>query len=400
MGRFVFIPAMIMQLRNMYYANKKWKGFGVNSFTDDAIDPYDHLLVSSWWESDWEKNKQSPEKPTFRDVCSIRKNITLFGDSGGFQAESKGIELDVEFLSSWQLKNCDFYMGFDVPPDHVRSNGVARITTDAEFRQKTEQTYQNNLKLLNTVGEDKLVNYYNVMQGITLDRRNYFYDKLSQLPFQKYAVACRPSGNAVLQAFAVCHLHSKGFEGVVHVLGVGGYTVIPIFPYLKDLFEHLTIDSSTYGQGARTREYFTSTGEKYYLGTTKDDPVIEKNKTYFRDNGLPCDCLSCRSIVGEEIEHLWGEGTLGGSLITVHNLRTTLNYVDELNNVYDNEGREYYKKYIHDKLHTTNKTHNLFIALDLIDFYIESKSIEKTYHKFIRYLRTNEDIPKEHNSLF
>lgn len=395
MGKFVFIPAMITHLRNVYYMGCRWKGKGINPFTSDSIDPYNYLLVSAWWEIDW-MEKKNKRISNYKEMVS--DTVTVFGDSGGFQAESKGINPDVRKLSTWQMQNCDYYMGFDIPPDHVRVGNVTKITNTSQFKEKTQQTFENNLLLCN-IAEEKIDNYYNVMQGITLERRDYFFDLLSTLPFQKYAVACRPSGNPVLQAFAVCHLHSKGITGDVHVLGVGGETVIPIFPYLKDLFNLLTIDSSSYGQGVITRMYKLIDGKNLNFGNKKNNNIdIDRVKI----DGLPCNCNVCNQIDINEVSILWAEGSIGGSLITCHNLRITLDHVDYLNKLYDDLGRNNYKELIKQTLLAKNKNikSNLFIALDLIDYYLETRNIEKVNYKYLPYIRSAEDIPKQYNSLF
>ena len=389
MGKFIFVPAMIGQVKNMFTAGKLWKGVPVNSFSKGCVDYHPYLLASAWWEM--------KDDVDFRKKIDVPDDMIFYGDSGGYQSVKMGIELEVEKTLKWQEKSCHRAMAFDHPPSAIKVNGRSIPTTEEVFDLKMQQTYENNTKaiLLRTNFD---LEYYNVMQGETLPRRNKWYDKMKDLEFEHLAIATRPHGSGLAQALALCHLHSKGYTGKVHVLGVGGTNVIPIFPYIKHWFEEITIDSSSYGQGVRTREYYINMSKAVIFGE-KDDDFSRAFKDRAKIDGLECQCKTCKMIDKGEVEVLWGPGSMGGGLITSHNLRVVLNYVNYLNDVKDVMSDRDYKDMFIDQVVNKQRRPELTLALNFIDNYKEH-GIEKTYNKYGRALEIDSKRVVQQESLF
>lgn len=310
----------------------------------------------------------------------MRDDVTLYGDSGGYQASSKGVELDVPNILKWQETNCDYGFMFDKPPYHAARTPV----NDSDFLEYMEITYQQTKQAVDLRDMSKPVTYFNILHGHTLERREVWYDRLIDLPCEHLCNSVRPASKALSQAFGICWLHSKGYTGRVHHLGVGGMNVLPVFVYAQDMFEVLTTDSSSYGQGVRTRQYFSDQKLPIFLGTKGTDSASMLFKDQIKIDGIPCDCPYCKSIDKTETEILSAPGSLGGSLITGHNLCYVLNYCDRLEEVYA-AGKDEYRAYI--KVLTDRKalSANTMLAIHFIDDYFKM-GIERTYSKYKKVL--------------
>jgi len=391
LSNFIFIPALVGQIKNMHLAGKTWKDTPINSFAKGCIDYYPYLLASAWYELD---------KPNFKELLTAPDNLTLVGDSGGYQAGRKNIQLDVENTMIWQNSNCDRSISFDHPPNTIRIDNRPIPNTFKEFKVKMDQTYKNNMEAIKLREKHGLHDtiYYNVMHGTTLERRNVWYNLMKDMPFEYKSVATRPHGSPLAQAFAICHLHSKGYTDKTHALGIGGNNVIPIFPYVKDLFEEITIDSSSYGQGVRTREYSINMRETRMLGNKADEKSSNFKKQISVD-GLTCKCNTCKTISREEVPILWEPGSMGGALITAHNLRVVLDYVEWVDVMYDTLGRKEYKKFIKEEVLQGNKRSELSQALGFIDDYLKS-GIDRVYYKYARLLNIDSQTPVKQYTLF
>lgn len=377
MGKFIFIPALVGQIKNMYLKGEFWKNKPINSFSHGCIDYYPYLLASAWWEM---------EDGHFhiRNMLDTPPDLQFYGDSGGYQAGRKGIEIDIPNTVQWQMDNCDYAMSFDHPPSSTRVNGKSVPTKDSLYDQRTNKTYENNIRALQLIDLSK-VKYYNVMQGETLPRRDRWYNMMKDLPFHYMSVATKPAGDPLLQAFAICHLHSKGYTGKVHVLGVGGNNVLPIFPYMKDQFEEITVDSSSYGQGVRTREYLVSMKRSVMLGSTKSDHAAKDFKAASKSEGLKCKCPTCSLITREEADVLWSPGSIGGALITMHNLWMVIGAVEVLNDIRSKSNLKNYKEFIQEAVLKGNHRDRLSLALEFMQEYFIN-GIENTYLKYIKAL--------------
>ena len=140
MADFIFVPALIGQIKNMYTAGKFWKDTPINSFSKDCVDYHPYILASAWWEM-W-------DEVDFRKKINVPEDMIFYGDSGGYQSVKKGIKLEVEKTLRWQEMSCNRAMTFDHPPSAIKVNGRSVPTTDKVFDLKMQQTYDNNTKAI------------------------------------------------------------------------------------------------------------------------------------------------------------------------------------------------------------------------------------------------------------
>lgn len=396
MGEVTFIPAMIGQLKNMTYADKQWQGYYLDSFSTKAIDYIPNLLISAWWELDWQK--AAVEELTYRGALRMRPGTVVMGDSGGFQAYKKGIALDVPKTLDWMTSTCDCGMAFDIPPDTYKdSSGRRRVSPMSVYKEKTAESLRNNeaaAKILSDMGKSDFP-IYNVMHGATLEKRHYWYQHMKDLPFSRVASVIGNRASAIGQAFGLCHLLSEGYTNAVHVLGIGGFYVTPMLVYLADYFDEITFDSSSYGQCGIYRKYFWN--ERIMpLGRSQDNYSFQFQKQVV-EQGLPCDCKICNLVNKHGVEVLWADGSIGGALVIAHNLRVTIDHLALYKSKYKELGREGYKNYLQRELPDSG---SLALSLEFIDFFLEN-GIEAAYHKYYRPLGVNkfESVPIT-NSLF
>ena len=373
----------------MHTAGKTWKGYDVVPYTNNAIYHYDYLLVSAWYEQDWYNSKNSVS--SYKDIVKIQ-NVTLYGDSGGFQAGRKGFDLDVEATVKWQTSACDYAVAFDQPPNSVMRGNRILPSSDSIYYDKMRQTYENNLKALSEIEKHGYndIPYFNVMHGTTLERRDVWYSAMENLPIKYKAVAMRPAGDPVAQSFAVCHAHSRGYRDKLHVLGVGSTTVLPAMIYMSDMFDSISFDSSSYGNGAIRRMYYYDKLRKFYnLGHTIFDPISDKFKESVIHDGLKCACPVCSKISKEETPIFWESGSMGGSLMTMHNMYLNVEYVKEITNIFNSVSKKEYKEIIIENyIKESIKLNSLGVAFGFIDEY-KKNGIEKAYYKYSRVI--NED---------
>lgn len=394
----IFVPALVGQFKLMIHKYKTWKGKQINSFSKDSLFYHPYLLTSAWWEKDWQKRRHPHQ--TMKEILKTREGLTFFGDSGGFQAAKKSVPIEVDDTIRWQIANCDLGISPDLPPNTIRFGGDVRPATDEFFVMRMNQTHHNCLLALKEMDRlGKSVPIYNAMHGTTIERRDLWYNKMRDINFPYLALATKPAYSPLAYAFALAHIHSKGYNGKLHVLGVGGATVLPLLVYTKDWFEEVTFDSSTYGNGARLRELYLTPTKSIMLSTKIKDPKAREFKEKVMIDGLECKCHTCRTIDKHEVEILWMPGSISGALITNHNLEMMIEYNNHINDIHAALSKKEYKEYLINELLQNSMPNELNLAFNFLDEYIKN-GLADTYRRYRRVMLIDEHRTVEQQKLF
>lgn len=328
--RTYYVPAIIDGLANVNFrCLKEGNRFGLYKnqydpswFTDKAIFFHEHALTS------YHISKRFTD---FRNMQRLRKDVTLWADSGGYTIATKGAKIDPREAIEWQEKNSNCAFTLDIPPTKVTagnqiSPGKNERLTLSEFEHHAQITRENNIIFDKLRKRDDLY-LYNVIHGYNIDTYNLWWDYVtSDTKFEGFATGIKPPGDCLLQAFAIMFLYDKGVRERIHLLGIAGITVIPVIVWASQYIDKMSFDSTSYGYGSLTRayvypdkiRYYTHLGKKY---NTKDKPL---KKIY-------CKCPICVDF--EDPSFFNGGGTTWpGMLLSLHNLWCVKKYVEELDN--------------------------------------------------------------------
>ncbi len=320
---FIYTPAISGSFT--IFPNKVPKEFWW--WRDGAVVEHKALLISYGVRGDMDEDIH--EK--FVEFFSIDLDKTLVvADSGGFEIASKGKDIDVRELISWQFRNANVIISLDVPPRGSKNIDNVR---DWNYCKKKSKEYLKELVRFASSRKAENKKIYGVVHGITLEEFNDWWDYVitdywSVLDGISYAV--RLWSNPLTTILCLAHAYYKGVKNV-HLLGVSGTrTFIPCI-YWQNMYNLLTADSSTFsiivGRGRCLRPVdLTSV------------PIGKKSSRY---HTAPCHCPACtyarklglhdRFKIDKEVKYL---------VTYFHNLFWLLSYLDYLNWLTDKELRD------------------------------------------------------------
>lgn len=125
----------------------------------------------------------------------------------------------------------------------------------------------------------------------------------------------------------------KKYNKPLHFFGLSGNNIIPVILYIRKKYNiPITFDSSSYGAGAIRKEYWIDNGA-VDMSFGNGDTTTVKN--------LPCSCPICNKC---NVDDFKASGSISGGLIALHNLFKTIEYVNELDCLLEDE--KVYMKYI------------------------------------------------------
>jgi len=333
------------------YTGKK---LAFNWWREDAPYKHSHLLVSYFY---------AKNKADFRAGQDL-KGLTIISDSGGFQIATqhlKGLKTDLqpEKVLHWQEVNSDIAIALDFPISMEEY-----MITPEEFKKRLEFLYNNNqVYQKNRNNADTKI--YNVLHGDNLEQWEEWYNTVKEFKFEGWSIGVKPSYMPLKISLAIMFLYEKGIRKNLHILGTTGMNVIPIFAYLSNFIENITYDSSTFGQGAMSRNYITPMSLRWDISF--GDKTNAKN---FKE--LPCKCPVCQHMT---IKEVMDPGSLGGALCSHHNLYWTVQY-SYLMNTLKSEKR-LFLKFI-DNFCTPETKH----AIDFIDLAMK-QGFKVAYDRYI-----------------
>lgn len=332
-----FVPALITGMENPvkqivqhpetnrfgYYADK----YDPSWFTDRAMFFHPEMLVSYYY---------SGKIPDYRKRLTIRDDVRLWADSGGYSIFTQGGTINPKDVLSWQEKNANIAFSLDIPP--AASFNTTRCSPGKvvyygldKFEKNAIQSHQNNVDFQTLRTSDQL-KIYNVIHGYNRETLNLWYDYVTDgIQFEGYATGTKPTHNILLQAMCVMYLWSRGIRERVHLLGVAGINVIPVLVWMSQYVDKISFDSTSYGYGSRTRAYMLPNNIKYYTHFGRKY-LVKKNRL----TTLNCPCPICQHV--KTVDFFCESNiTWPGMLISLHNLWLVQKYVQDLNDALHTE---------------------------------------------------------------
>jgi len=281
--------------------------FVINWWGEGAAFQYPALLASAWY--------GIKDKFNYREHYGIpRDGFLLMGDSGGFQALTKGVWMEPVDIIKWQEENCDVGIMFDIPP--VDPDNIFKPLGDDEFVNRASKSCRNFEIMASNRDPDSELELLKVIHGHDKKRLSYWWDQVEHIECDGLSFAPKPPDpktSSIVLGFGI----DKGFDKV-HILLGSGIETVCMLAYASQHFERLTFDSTSFSyKGAFLRRYTTNDDLTRFLqfGEKQDHAV----------DVLPCDCPICRRVTMEEL--LTVKSTIQGGLISLHNLYVFLRHV-------------------------------------------------------------------------
>lgn len=305
--QYKFVPSVFGMIDRS--AERFKKSYTLDWWTENSIFRYNSLLVSAYYGMDvWD----------FREHYKIppRKDGFLFvADSGGWQIASQQVKIDPLEILRWQEHNADVGFLLDVPPVEP---GTYMSYVDFNKFKDCATMAKRNYEIVHSRRRSNDLELLKPIHGGTMKELNYFWDVVKDLEFEGVAFSPKPATPMTI-ALELCFGYNKGVD-IVHLFTGTGLNTIPVVVYARKMFERLTFDSSSFSvQGARFRSYCNP----YYLSSG-----ITFGRGYQSTlDKLPCDCPVCSLAT---VDDLNSDGSLAGGLIALHNLWTTLKYINHL----------------------------------------------------------------------
>jgi hydrogenase maturation factor len=118
-------------------------------YTPYVLISYGNLLINPEYQSN------------IREVAKIDNEVTVMVDSGGLQMYTRGVNIDIESSTRWQLKVGDYILGLDYPLSVKEMFNKEKFLKHAQI---SATNYKEQLKILGDVAKEK---YFAILQGHT-----------------------------------------------------------------------------------------------------------------------------------------------------------------------------------------------------------------------------------------
>lgn len=340
---------------------------------------YPALLVSAYY---------GMKYPNFREKFGIGKSVLLIGDSGGFQAWTKGEHLEPVEVLRWLERNCQVGMTLDIPPPYPSLQSVKLHFSD--FKAVAKQSARNyQIMVNNRVNYD--LKLLKVFHGVSWDELEFFYGLTKDIEADGWCLAPKPVGDPFSIAVQFAYLQDKGEleRSYFHVLALSGFRNLPVIFYIKSKLSdsRITFDSSTWAVGNIYRRMLfpfslESSSVELQIGSRPNRllSVSSKNMEKFGDN-LPCFCPVCSRFT---LSDLIKDTYISGLIISLHNLYCILLYVQYLD--FLSKDPELLKLWIE-----KNSPDRVLKAIEFIEL-SERVGFRNAYQQFKDYLKAFEPI--------
>lgn len=324
---------------------------------DNATFKYDKVLISYFYRAVNGSNQ------TRREI-EYPKDYTLIGDSGGYQANTQGVDINVKDLCTWFDENIDIGFILDVP---TRSQWGCGYSHDF-FTKALDKTKSNIDEMMQYNMDTKL---YGIVQGSTTQERELWLKMLSDYSFDGLGIG----GLNRFDPMEIAKLALFDFDYKnIHILGAGGAQVAPVIAYMardEKKFDNLTYDTAS----------FSMMGGKFATYIAPLYPLPFSSCLHFgrkyneKMKKVPCSCPLCSLI--DDISVLSNNDTIQSRLIQLHNLHLYLQYAKLLDSYKDDE--EIFMKFVSKHCHPRTKIAIEFLML------VEDVGPEIAYKRYYRY---------------
>ena len=327
MGELIFIPANSAIKSNQICW---WKAL----HSDKSLDlDYPYLLVSAHYDM----KQDDKDGSNIWERYEIPDDFWILGDSGGFQAATCGIKIDVKKTLRWQENHCHAGMIPDQPISSYEGKGKKGKKRKKEdwdtFAKAVKITYNQTVDYYNMRDWDVDLDVYNIILGYTTKQMEYSYKKLKSFNdddgFTGWATGGKPTSDPMLQALIAGFLYSKGQTENLHFLGESGFDVIPVLALAATKFDKVTFDSSTFVRGAMDRGFHIpfNIKSRFYFGEVEVRGDGQHSSTLSR---IPCFCPVCSVSTVDDLR----KDKLGVRM-SLHNLYHFIQYTKFMNVIKD-----------------------------------------------------------------
>lgn len=231
----------------------------------------------------------------------------VVADSGGFQAVSKGTQLDPVKVFEWQRRFANIAIALDFPIKKL--DGVDRLEWFDHFAGRTRSNILAVKRLVE--GEKGKLMFYGVLHGYWLEEMQRWWSHFEDLRdlFDGAAFGIVPNRIYQLELM-LSFAHSLGFKRI-HVLGVAGAPALLVLHWWADKFELITADTTSPFLWARNGLASLPLSPFTLIGVGKGS---RRNASLgWHMDWLPCSCPVCEGKL--DIGRMLDYNKLG-----VHNL--------------------------------------------------------------------------------
>jgi len=298
-----YVPALGTQFMMMWRASKhKFKGTSLSWWKDSDLIKHKYLLASAYYGLDFFSRKGIH----FREFMEIPDNITVMGDSGGFQELTMNAQLNPLEVLRWQERNVDLIMNLDYP------------ILNSPF----EECLKNSVRNFELFEKEKQTNkpMYNIIHGSNFKEVKQWYDNVKHFSFEYIAIGFKPPNTKKLVEIFLYLQKLNAFEQFkgIHFFGTSSLSTIPIIHWIdRNIFKSkkfITYDSSSYSNTLGLRDYVIPglRTQSINFGKKWDGITI-----------LPCNCPICSKHDVNDFNSFDSSGQL---LISLHNLNEYIRY--------------------------------------------------------------------------
>ena len=331
---------------------------------------HEKILISYYYRK-INKSDQTRQEINFPD------NFTLFGDSGGFQADTQGVDIDIKDLCTWFDSNVDIGFILDVP---TRTQYGQSYSSDF-FDKALKQTKSNIDEMMQYEMDNKL---YGIVQGESMNDRIKWLKMLDDYSFDGLGIA----GLNRFDPMEIAKLVLNDFEyDNIHILGAGGAQTTPVITYMgrDKQFKEITFDTSSFSlSGARFAMYYAPLYPLPFSGSLQFG-----RKFGGKLKKIPCSCPICSLIDDINILSHKENNKVQNNLLQQHNLYQYLQYVKLLDSYKDDE--EIFMQFVNNHCSERTKVAIEFLAM------VEDKGREIAYKKYFKYFSSPEYKVQQHN---
>jgi len=302
----------------------------ISWYTKNSIIHHPHLLISYG---------HRPDIPLRSFIDD--ENVTILGDSGGFQAVTLNQDFKAEDVIKWQNENCNIGITLDRPPLRKLINISEEDWFKGDEFDKYMKISNDNANLMMSTKSQNL-KLYLALHGFNKEsRKRWLMNGLKEYQnWDGYAIASKPNSDLQVLADWLIFAKENNLKNI-HLLAISGTNTLPILVYMSQYFDNVWFDSSSYSMGSRQRNYFLpfTYRKSLSLASMKENSIPKV---------LPCDCNVCSQIEDTNIFTSNENTGWAGWLINMHNIVQTQRYITLLAGTVHN--REIFDKIVGDKV--------------------------------------------------
>ena len=247
-----------------------------------------------------------------RKAYDIRPDVSIMGDSGGYQMATQGKIFEPVGVLKWLEEYCDIGFTLDLPTWKFRKS---------TFEKTLESTIKHVEVFARNRNHDSKCKILNIIHGGTPQEVDTWLKAVAPYSDQFDGLA---TSNSFADYPAIIYRIGKLLEqGAprVHLFAMGGFETMGTVFYLARKFPKVkfSTDSSTWSQIARYREMLLF-DSRVSFGTKKDGiPDVTE---------MPCECPICSKT---DVSSVYSKTEYGSVIIAAHNLYQFLTRFKMLN---------------------------------------------------------------------